>query len=236
VIRYSSRWLSSCCMMVLSTGLIPCPGTAETGQCPFTLGKQSLQHDFELRLWREYLEPILKVSQCLSKGDEAAGEVQEAAVVRANPFPANQHTTEAVVPGVGALHHPAAGLALHAAEERLLAPAPDVGHDPASPDGRLGVLVVVPLLEAEVLRAARSARGAEDHCIERLPDEPLVVDVRAGDLGGQGHAAAVRQDVAFDAAFRPIRGVGAREAPPFGALAMALSSEDHFHWMPRLRS
>ncbi len=156
--------------------------------------------------------------------------------MRANPFPANEQTAEAVVPGVGALDHPAAGPALDAAEQGLLAAAPDVRRDPASPDGCLGVLVVVPFVEAEVLRAARSARGAEDHCIERLPHEPLVVDIRAGDLGGQRNAAAVRQDVAFDAAFRPIRGVRAREVPPFGAFAMALSSADHFHWIPRSRS
>jgi hypothetical protein len=41
----------------------------------------------------------------------------------------------------------------------------------------------------------------------------VLVNVGAGDLGGQ-------------------RG----EVPPFGAFTMALSSEDHFHWMPRLRS
>lgn len=154
----------------------------------------------------------------------------------ANPLPADEQTAEPVVPGVRSLDDPAPWLALDAAEQRLLATAPDVRCDPTRANGRLGVFVVVPFVEAQVLGAARAARRSQDNRIERLPDEPLVVDVRAGDLGGQRNAAAVGQDVAFDAAFRPIRGVRAREVPPFGAFAMALSSEDHFHWMPRLRS
>lgn len=162
--------------------------------------------------------------------------MEEGQVVRANSLPANKQSAEAVVPGVGALHHPPAGLALNATEQRFLALAPDVRLDPASPDGSLGIRVVVPLVEAEVFRSARAASCAEDDRVERLANEPLVVDVGAGDLGGQRDAAAVGQDVAFDAAFRAIRGVGTREVPPFGAFTMALSSEDHFHWMPRLRS
>ena len=156
--------------------------------------------------------------------------------MRANAFPANEQTAEAVVPGVRALHHPPAGLALHAAEQRLLAAASDVRRDPAGADGRLRVFVVVPLVQAEVFGSARATRRAKNDSVERLAHEPFVVDVSAGDLGGQRNAAAVGQDLAFDAAFRAIRGIRAREVPPFGALAMALSSEDHFHWMPRLRS
>ena len=123
-----------------------------------------------------------------------------------------------------------------AAEQRLLDPAPDVGRDPADPNGSLRVGVVVALVEAEEQRPTRAARRAHDHRVKRLGDEPLVVDVGARDLGGQRDASPVRQDVAFDAAFRAIRRVRASEAPPLGAFTMALSSEDQFHWMPRLRS
>jgi hypothetical protein len=182
------------------------------------------------------LEPIPKMSQGLPEGDEGAGKVEESEVVGANALPAHEQAAKAVVPSVGALHNPAARLALHPAEQGLLAAAPDVGRDPASPNGSLRVGVVVALIEAEVHRATRAARRSHDHRVERLGDEPLVVDVGAGDLGGQRDAAAVRQDVAFDAAFRAIRRVRAGEVPPFGAFTMALSSEDHFHWMPRLRS
>ena len=176
------------------------------------------------------------MSSRLAESDEGAGEVKEGEVVGANSLPAHEQAAEAVVPGVGALHHPAARLALHAAEQRLLAAAPDVGCDPASPNGSLRIGVVVALVEAEVLRSAGAARRAHDHRVEGLGNEPLVVDVGAGDLGGQRDAASVGQDVAFDATFRAIRRVGAGEVPPFGAFTMALSSEDHFHWMPRLRS
>ena len=85
-------------------------------------------------------------------------------------------------------------------------------------------------------RSARATGRAHNHGVEGLGDEPLVMDVGAGDLGGQRDAAPVGQDVALDAAFRAVRGVGAGEVPPFGAFTMALSRGDHFHWMPRLRS
>ena len=169
------------------------------------------------------------MSQGLAEGDEAAGEMEEGEVVGTNSLPTNEQSAEAVVPRVGALHHPAARLSLHAAEQGLLAAAPDVGLDAASPHGGLGVLVVVPLVEAEVLRSPWAARCAHDHRVERLGDEPLVVDVGAGDLGRQRNASTVSQDVAFDAAFCSVRGVGTREIPPLGAFTMALSSEDHFH-------
>jgi hypothetical protein len=183
-----------------------------------------------------YLEPILKMSQGLPESDESAGEVQESKVMSANPLPAHEQRAKAVVPSVGALHDPAAWLALDAPQQRLLTAASDVRSDPASSDGRLGVGVVVTLVEAEVPGAAGAARSASDHRVERLADEPLVVDVGARDLGGQWDPPTVGQDLAFDAALRAIRGVRASEVPPFGAFTMALSSEDHFHWMPRLRS
>jgi hypothetical protein len=176
------------------------------------------------------------MSQGLPESDESAGEVQETEVVSANPLPADEETAKAVVPSVGALDDPAARLALNAPQQRLLPAASDVRNDPAGSDRRLGVWVVVALVEAEVLGAARAARRTSDHRVERLADEPLVVDVGAGDLGGQRDTPTIGQDVAFDAAFRAIRGVRASEVPPFGAFTMALSSEDHFHWTPRLRS
>ena len=162
--------------------------------------------------------------------------MEEAEVVSANPFPAYEQTAEAVVPGVGAFHHPAAGLALDASQQGLLTPTPDMWRDSTNSNSRLSVLVVVSLVEAKVLGTARATRRAEDDRVERLADEPLVVDVGPGDLSSQRDPSAIGQDVPFDATFRTIRGVRAREVPPFGAFTMALSSEDHFHWMPRLRS
>jgi hypothetical protein len=50
---------------------------------------------------------------------------------------------------------------------------------------------------------------------------------------GQGNTAAVRENVALHAEFRAVRRVRPRVAPPFGALAMALSREAKSHLMPR---
>ena len=176
------------------------------------------------------------MSQGLPEGDEGAGQMKEGKVVGADSLPAHEQSAEAVVPGVGALHHPAARLPLDAAEQGFLTAASDVGGDPSDADGGLGVLEVVAFVEAQVLGPAWASRRAHDHRVERLSNQPLVVDVGAGDLGGQRNAAPVGQDVPLYAALRTIRGVRARAVPPFGAFTMALSSEDHFHWMPRLRS
>jgi len=162
--------------------------------------------------------------------------MEEGKVVRAGPFPANQQSAEAIVPGVGALDDPATRPTPYPAQQGLLAAAADVRRDPARSNGGLGVLEVIALVEAQVMGSARAARGTQDHGIERLGDEPLVVDVGAGNLSGQRDAAAIGEDVAFHATFGAIRRVRAREVPPFGAFTMALSSEDHFHWMPRLWS
>jgi len=125
---------------------------------------------------------------------------------------------------------------LDAAQERLLADAPNVRRDPAGADGGLGVRVVVSFVETEVLGTARATRRAEDHGVEHLAHEPLVVDVGASDFCGQRNAPSVGQNVAFDATFRAVGRVGAREVPPLGAFTVALSSDDHVHWMARLRS
>jgi len=57
--------------------------------------------------------------------------------MRAGPFPANQQSAEAVVPGVGALDDPATRLTSYPAQQGLLPAAADVRRDPARSDGRL---------------------------------------------------------------------------------------------------
>jgi len=108
------------------------------------------------------------MSRGLPEGDESAGEVEESAAVRADSLPSDEQFSEAVVPGVGALHDPAARLVLDPAEERLLAPAPNVGRDPANANGSLGVGVVVHFVEAEVLGPVWIARRTQDDSIEYL--------------------------------------------------------------------
>ena len=108
--------------------------------------------------------------------------------------------------------------ALDAAQERLLADAPNVRRDPAGADGGLGVRVVVSFVETEVLGTARATRRAEDHGVEHLAHEPLVVEVGASDFCGQRNAPSVGQNVAFDATLRAVGRVGAREVSTFGRL------------------
>jgi hypothetical protein len=133
------------------------------------------------------------------------------------------------VPGVRALDDPAPGLSSNASDERALASTTDVGRDAARSDGGLDIRVVVALVEAQMLGTSWAARAAEHNRVERVGDEPLVVDVRAGDLSGNRHATTICENVPLDAPLRAIGRVGTGQVPPLGAFTIALSSEDHFH-------
>lgn len=85
-------------------------------------------------------------------------------------------------------------------------------------------------------RTPWTAGGAQDNCIKRVSHEPLVVDVRAGDLGRERYAPTIRKNVPLHPSFGAVRRVRTGQVPPLGALTIALSSDAHFHWMPRRRS
>ncbi len=140
------------------------------------------------------------------------------------------------MPAVRALDDPATRLAAYASQQGLFAAATNVWSDPALSRFSLGLDVVVALVEAEVLRTTDSASDAQRYSIERRANHPLVVHVGGRDLHGDGDAACVGQDMAFDAAFAPIRGVRTRMVPPFGAFTIAVSRLHHFQSTPRQAS
>jgi hypothetical protein len=153
--------------------------------------------------------------------------------VRAAALPAHEQATETVVPRVGAFHDPAPRLSSHLADQRLLATPSDVRSNSAETNRGRYVRVVVALVEAQVFWATRAARATHDDGVEHLADHGGVWHVRAADERCERHAAAVGQNVALYAAFRPVRRIRPREVPPFGAFTEALSRELHFHAMPR---
>ena len=162
-------------------------------------------------------------------------------VIGSLALPADQQAAVAVLPTPGAFDDPAPRSAAvqRADEERrltALALAPDVGHDAAAPHRPPAVGIIVALVQAEVLGAARATRRLEQHGVERALQAPFVVHVRRAQHGGQWDAAPVSQEVALGPLLRPVRGVRARGVPPFGALMSKASRADHFHWIPRRRS
>ena len=154
-------------------------------------------------------------------------------IVGRDALPADEQPSKPVVPTVGALDDPAARPSLGAAEQWCLATSADVGHDSAAADRSFGVGIVVAFVQAQVFGTSWSARRSEHDCVEHICNHPLVVDVGSGDPHGQRNAATIREDVTFHPEFRAVRRVRPRVAPPFGALAMALSSEAKSHLMPR---
>jgi hypothetical protein len=137
------------------------------------------------------------------------------------------------VPRVRALDDPAPRLSSNAPDERWLAPTTDVRCDAARSDGGLDIRVVVAFVEAQMLGTPWTTRTAEHNRVERIGDEPLVVDVRARNLSCDRHSTPICEHVALDAPLGAIGRVGTRLVPPLGAFTIALSSEDHFHWIPR---
>ncbi len=162
--------------------------------------------------------------------------MEEAQIVLGSALPPDQQGAESIVPADGALDDPAARPPVDTADQRRLAPAPNVGLDSTRPHGRLRIGIVVALVEAEVAGPAWAARGSEHDRIEDLAYLPLVVPVGGSDRGGQGDTPTIGQEMALDPAFGAVRGVRPRLAPPLGAFTMAVSSEAHRHWMRRWAS
>ncbi len=95
-------------------------------------------------------------------GDEGARQFAQGLVARSVALPADEQATELVVPGVGALDHPAARLPADAPEQRRFPTASDVRPDAAPANLALGIGVVVTLIETQMLRAAGATWAAQD--------------------------------------------------------------------------
>jgi hypothetical protein len=169
----------------------------------------------------------------MPKRDDAAGELEHGKVVLSLALPAHEQASVSVVPTVRALDDPASWLAVNASEQGLLAASADVRCDSAHPNGGSGIDVVVSLVEAQVLRTTRTTRPTQHDRVEHLRHEPLVVYVRRSDQHREGNAALIGEHMSFYPEFPAVRRVPPCVAPPFGALAMALSSEAKSHLMPR---
>ena len=169
----------------------------------------------------------------LLERDDARGELEHREVVGGDAFPADQQAAESVVPTVRALDDPTTRFAAHASDEWLLSATTNVRDDASTSNSGFAVGVVVSLVQAQMARAKRNEHVAKHNCIKRVCDQPLVVDVGAGDQHGQRHTAAVGENMSFHAQFSAIRRVFPCGAPPLGAFTMALSSDAKSHLMPR---
>lgn len=159
----------------------------------------------------------------------------EGHVVHRLRLPANPQCPEVVVPAVRALDHPATRSTTLALAS-ILAAASKVRLDAARANSSLCVVIIVPLVEAEVLRTTGPAGRADNHRIERIANHPFVVNICAGQRDAEHDTAPVRDDMAFRAQLSTIGRIGPRELPPLGAFTEALSSEAQAHSMPRSSS
>jgi hypothetical protein len=180
---------------------------------------------------------VRKSSICRLEANQGTGELNEGEMIFGGAFPPDSQPAKVVVPAVGSFDDPAPGLLTsNGADEGGLSAAPNVRPDAAIASFAFGLLVVVPFVQADVLRTSGSSRCTQRNRVQRLADHVHVVDVCPRERHGQRDALAVGQDVAFCAQFCAIGRIGAGEVPPFGALTLALSSDAQSHSIPTLSS
>ena len=114
--------------------------------------------------------------------------MNEGQVVARLPLVADEQAAVAIVPAVGALDDPSSWFAASAAHQGLFTTPTDVRRHVAIPDLLLGVGVVVPLVQAEVVRTTRASGAPMNDSVERGTGHPLVVNVGAGQLDADRHA------------------------------------------------
>ncbi len=154
-----------------------------------------------------------------------------------HPFlKADEEFPEPIVPRAGAFDDPAARWIPPVPRDAFAAMAKVAGVMPI-PDCCRDLRVVVPFIEAQVLRALRCRPGPPDsETVQRGRCRFHVMAVGAGHHDGQRGAALIGQRVALRAELAAVRRIGACCNPPNGALTMTLSSDCQRHWMSRSSS
>jgi hypothetical protein len=171
------------------------------------------------------------------KANQRTSELNEGEVIFGGTLPPDPQRAKVVVPAIGSFNDPAPRLfAADGAGESGLSPTPNVRPDAASASLAFGLVIVIPFVQAEVLRTSGPARRTQWNRVERPADHVHVVDVGPRKRHRQRDALTVGQDMAFCAEFCAIGRIGAGEVPPFGALTLALSSDAQSHSMPTLSS
>ncbi len=180
---------------------------------------------------------MCKSSICRLEANQGTGKLNEGEMIFRSALPPDPQCAKIVVPAVGSFDDPSPRLlASNRAGESGLSPAPNVWPDAASARLAFGLLVVVPFVQAEVLRTSGPSRCTQRNRVERPSDHMHVVGIGPRERNRQRDTLAVGQDVAFCAEFCAIGRIGTREIPPFGALTLALSSDAQSHSMPTLSS
>jgi hypothetical protein len=176
-------------------------------------------------------------SICRLEANQGTGELNEGEMMVGTPLPPDPQPATVVVPAVGSFDDPSPGLlATDGAGEGGLSATPNVRLDATIASLAFGLLVVVPFVQAEILRTSSPSWRTQRNGIERRAHHVHVVDVGPGECHRQRDALALGQDMAFCAEFCAIGRIGAGEVPPFGALTLALSSDAQSHSMPTLSS
>jgi hypothetical protein len=138
-------------------------------------------------------------------------------------LPSDQQPAEPVVPAIGPLDHPPSRLTTNSANKRRLSTSSRVADDAASAQSDIDALVVVALVQAAMDRAC-PLRCSTGRIVDCAQCHPHIGHVRAAEDDANRDPLGVREEMPFGTALGPVRGVSARELPPFGALTITPSS------------
>src|SRR3954462_13307857 len=147
----------------------------------------------------------------MTPSDDGEVEVEQGEIVGRLLGPSDEERAEAVEPGVGALHHPAARLGTGVMlGPGFLAPAAQVKREAEFRGQDTRLLVVEALIETEVLRPPAGRLWAPDRDgFERLAHQLVVVAVGPVDDHSEGDAASVGQQRALAPALAPVGRIAA---------------------------
>src|SRR5262245_59589812 len=161
---------------------------------------------------------VKSLSHKCAPHDDGRGEVNEGEVVLRLLLPPDEQLATAVEPRGRPFDHPATRSGPVPARAALLAATANMWDVAATPDSALGVRIVIPLVETEMLLDPRGC--AYDASIEQRADGLLVRPVRRSEGNGDGHPGTVGEMMALDAGLRAIGGVRAGFFPhPAGLCA-----------------
>src|SRR5437016_813359 len=165
-------------------------------------------------------EPLREEPRC-SPRDQTAHHMQHRDVVLSLFLPAYEDSTKPIHPAVGALHDPAARLEPSALLDQLgfLSSGADVSREMKLLQKVTDLVVVVPLVHADVLRLLRRGLGLPDrNAVDRFFDHFEVVAVGSVDSQSNRYTRSFSEQTALDAVFGAIRRIRAgffprREVP-----------------------
>ena len=163
--------------------------------------------------------------------DKGTCQLEQAKVIGCLLVVAHQYRPALGQPAQGAFHYPPPRwLSLLARlVQFLFANTPDMRLVSGLGDGSVAGGIVIPLVQAQVLRAFRTVHH---YALQRRPEEFRIVNIGSGHHHAQWSAGPVYQDAFLASCLAPVCGIASDSAPPKRAFPIEQSADCHSQFTP----